>query len=287
MPPTRENLPRGSGDIPDVIAALRGLIAEALGTPEADLDRDRSLFALGMTSLHAIGLAAALARALGRPISPTLFWEQPTIAGLAAHIVGDEAPRPAASVAAPAGPEPVAIIGMACRFPQAPDLEGFWRLLADGVDATTEVPPDRWDAAHFHDPDPAAPGKTVTRRGAFLDDVRGFDPLAFGISPREADELDPQQRLALELSWEALEDAGLAPRGLAGRRVGVYFGSMWHDWADLSGPDLAGMSAHRATGSANNMIANRVSYVLGLRGPSLVLDTACSSALVAVHLAIQ
>jgi acyl transferase domain-containing protein len=180
-----------------------------------------------------------------------------------------------------------AIVGMACRFPRSPDLAAFWRLLDDAVDATSSVPADRWDSASYHDPDPAAPGKSVTARGAFLDDVRGFEPLFFGISPREADELDPQQRLALELTWEALEDAGLPPRGLAGSATAVFFGAMWHDWADLTHADLRGMTSHRATGISNNLIANRVSYALGLRGPSAVLDTACSSALVAAHLAVQ
>ena len=268
----------------DAIASLRPLLAAALDV--ADIDPQRRLFDLGMTSLHAMRLAAELARTLGRPVAPTLFWAHPTLAALAAHLVHGE-PGPRATVIPAAAAEPIAIVGMACRFPRAPDLAAFWRLLADGVDATTDVPPDRWDVARFHDPDPAAPGAAVTRRGAFLDDVRGFDPLFFGISPREADELDPQQRLALELAWEALEDAGVPPRGLAGSATAVFFASMWHDWSDLGRADIARMSAHRATGAATNMIANRVSYALGLRGPSLVLDTACSSALVAVHLASQ
>ncbi len=273
-------------EIEDISGWVCAWIADALRIEPASIDPHGRAFDLGLGSLHGVQLAAALALRLGRPVSPTLLWEHPTIAELSAHL-GGAAPTPERARSQARGPGPVAIVGMACRFPKAADLAAFWRLLATGTDATGRAPDDRWDVAHYHDTDPASPGKTVTERGAFLDDVRGFEPLFFGISPREADELDPQQRLALELAWEALEDAGVPPRGLAGSRTGVYLGAMWHDWADLTHADIAGMSAHRATGTANNLIANRVSYVLGLRGPSLVLDTACSSALVAIHLGCQ
>ncbi|HEY0138818.1 MAG TPA: beta-ketoacyl synthase N-terminal-like domain-containing protein, partial [Nannocystis sp.] len=262
-------------------------IAHVLQIDVAGIDPQARPFDLGLASIHGVQLAAALAVKLGRPVSPTLLWEHATIAELAAHLDGAPPLVPASPLPHAGVRGPVAIVGMAGRFPKARDLDAFWELLADGVDATGRVPADRWPADRWHDPDPHSPGKSVTDRGAFLDDVRGFEPLFFGISPREADELDPQQRLALELVWEALEDAGVPPRGLRGSRTGVYLGAMWHDWADLTHADLAGMSAHRATGTSNNLIANRVSYVLGLRGPSLVLDTACSSALVAIHLACQ
>ncbi|MDC0667756.1 type I polyketide synthase [Nannocystis radixulma] len=262
-------------------------LARTLQIDRATIDPRRRLFDLGLGSLQGVALAAELAAMLARPVSPTLLWEHPTIAELAAHLAGAAAPRPVAAPSTPTQREPVAIVGMACRFPRAPDLAAFWRLVADCVDATDTVPADRWDVAQWTDPDPHAPGKSVTARGAFLADVRGFEPLFFGISPREADELDPQQRLALELTWEALEHAGIPPRGLAGSRTGVYLGSMWHDWADLTHAHVAGMSSHRATGTANNLIANRVSYAFGLRGPSMVIDTACSSALVAIHLGCQ
>jgi acyl transferase domain-containing protein/acyl carrier protein len=188
---------------------------------------------------------------------------------------------------APAGEAPIAIVGLGCRFPGAEGRAAFWRLLCDGVDAISEVPPDRWDAAALHDPDPAAPGKTITKRGGFLDRVDGFDASFFGISPREAVEMDPQQRLLLETSWEALDDAGIPPRGLAGSRTAVLFGAMWRDYGKVPGNTRHSIAQHTATGNDLSIIAARVSYVLGLEGPSVALNTACSSSLVAVHLACQ
>ncbi|HYX25759.1 MAG TPA: acyltransferase domain-containing protein, partial [Thermoanaerobaculia bacterium] len=163
----------------------------------------------------------------------------------------------------------------------------FWKMLCAGVDATREVPADRWDAAAWYDPDPQAPGTINTRRGAFLDRVDGFDPLFFGISPREAAEMDPQQRLMLELAWEALEDAGIPPRSLAGRRAGVFVGVIGHDYADLHRAAGAEVTSHSGPGTSLSIVANRISYLLGLRGPSLSVDTACSSSLVSVHLACR
>ncbi|MET0402119.1 MAG: polyketide synthase, partial [Cystobacter sp.] len=183
--------------------------------------------------------------------------------------------------------EPLAVVGLACRFPGAPDAEAFWRVLCEGRELLQEVPADRWDAAAWHDADPQAPARMATRHGYFLDGVRGFDPLFFGISPREAAEMDPQQRLMLEVAWEALEDAGLPPGSLKGSRTGVFMGSIWHDYADRHLSERANVTLHSATGQSLNIVANRLSYVLGLKGPSLTVDTACSSSLVAVHLACQ
>ena len=274
-------------DLARITSWICAWVAGSLHVERSAVDPRRPLFDLGLASVHTIQLAAELAALLARPVSPTLLWEHPTIDALAAHLAGLATHARAAPPSVAPGPGPLAIVGMACRFPRAPDLAAFWRLLVDGVDASGPAPADRWDVGRHVDPDPAAPGKSITDRGAFLPDVRGFEPLFFAISPREADELDPQQRLALELTWEALEDAGVPPRSLVGSATGVFLGSMWHDWADLTRAHVAGMSAHRATGSANNLIANRVSYALGLRGPSLVVDTACSSALVAMHLGGQ
>ncbi|QRN93953.1 SDR family NAD(P)-dependent oxidoreductase [Archangium violaceum] len=185
------------------------------------------------------------------------------------------------------GAEPIAVVGLACRFPGAPDAEAFWRLLCDRRDLLREVPPDRWDSGVWYDADPQAPGKMVTRHGYFLDGVSQFDPLFFGISPREAAEMDPQQRLMLEVCWEALEDAGVPSSSLKGSRTGVFMGAIWHEYADRHLTDRASVTLHSSTGQSLNIVANRLSYVLGLRGPSLSVDTACSSSLVAVHLACQ
>src|SRR6185436_16810907 len=225
----------------------------------------------------------------------TLVWAHPSIAELARHLSGSASGTASGAgrlVPSPGrGSEPIAIVGIACRFPRSPDPRAFWRLLCDGIDATRSVPPDRWDADAFYHPDPQAPGTINTRRGAFLDRVDLFDPLFFGISPREACEMDPQQRLALELAWEGLEDAGIPPRSLAGSRsgkkTGVFAGVIGHDYAELHRLAGATITSHTGPGSTLSIVANRVSYLLGLRGPSLCVDTACSSSLAAVHLACR
>nr|WP_228038135.1 type I polyketide synthase [Nodosilinea sp. LEGE 06152] len=184
-------------------------------------------------------------------------------------------------------PEPIAIVGMACRLPGAPNLQAYWQLLTEGQDAIREVPADRWDVDAFYDADPQATGKTYCRWGGFLNGVDQFDPAFFGIAPREAPYIDPQQRLFLESVWEALEDAGIVPHDLGGQPVGVFAAASTLDYGQmlLQGPEVVG--TYTATGLASTMVANRVSYLLNLQGPSLTIDTACSSSLVAVHLACQ
>ena len=184
-------------------------------------------------------------------------------------------------------PEPIAIIGMGCRFPGAQNCEAFWHLLREGKDAIMPVPGDRWAIDPLYDPDATAPGKTYCRSGGFLDQVDQFDPTFFGIAPREASFIDPQHRLFLEVAWEALEDAALPPGSLSGSQTGVFVGISTNDYGQwlLAGPGAVG--TYTTTGLASTMVANRLSYLLNLRGPSLAIDTACSSSLVAVHLACQ
>jgi acyl transferase domain-containing protein/SAM-dependent methyltransferase/acyl carrier protein len=185
--------------------------------------------------------------------------------------------------------EPLAIIGMGCRFPGgANDPESFWRLMTEGREAISEVPPDRWDIDAFYDPNPDAPGKMSTRRGGFLSGIDQFDPEFFSISPREAAGMDPQQRMLLEVAWEALEHAGQSADLLEGSRTGVFAGLCNTDYYLMryeSGP--GSIDAYVATGNAHSVAAGRISYLLGLQGPSIAVDTACSSSLVAVHLACQ
>lgn len=186
--------------------------------------------------------------------------------------------------------EPIAVVGMGLRFPgNASDPESFWRLLRDGVDAITEVPPDRWDVNAYYDPDPDASGKMSTRWGGFLKTIDMFDPEFFGISPREAVSMDPQQRLLLEVAWESLENAGLGPEKLFGSPAGVFIGIASFDYVQnhLQQLDQDRIDAYFATGNTHSVASGRLSYVLGLRGPSISLDTACSSSLVAIHQACQ
>ena len=183
--------------------------------------------------------------------------------------------------------EPIAIIGTGCRFPGAFDIESFWQLLRQGIDAIAEVPPERWNINTFYDPEPAKPGKINSRWGGFLEQVDQFDPQFFGISPREAEYIDPQQRLMLEVTWEALENAGLVPEKLSGSQTGVFVGINGSDYDRLGCRNFDNLCAYNGTGSAPGIAANRISYSLNLRGPSVGLDTACSSSLVAVHLACQ
>lgn len=184
--------------------------------------------------------------------------------------------------------EPVAIIGTGIRFPgDVYDAEGLWRLLHDGVDAITEIPPERWRLEDFYDPDVSKPGKMITRYGSFLKNVDRFDPMFFGISPREALSMDPQQRLLLETTWEALENAAQSPEKLLGSQTGVFVGISNNDYGRLVFNDLDKIDTYASTGGAYSVAAGRISYLLGLNGPAISVDTACSSSLVTVHLACQ
>ena len=186
--------------------------------------------------------------------------------------------------------EPIAIVGIGCRMPGgANDADAFWRILRDKVDTIGDVPPDRWDIAAYHDPDGKRPGSISARRGAFVAGLDSFDPAFFGISPREASRIDPQQRMLLEVAWEAMEDAGSIPSQLAGTPVGVFVGISWNDYSaiQLAPGNADSIDTHTGTGGANSISANRISHAFDFRGPSVAIDTACSSALVAVHLACQ
>jgi acyl transferase domain-containing protein len=207
---------------------------------------------------------------------------------LAKHLAGSAARQ--APGAGAAAREPIAIVGASCRLPGgANDLDAFWRLLRDGVDAITPVPRERWDADHLYDEDPDAPGKVATRWGGFINDVDQFDAAYFGISPREAAEMDPQQRIVLETALDALDNAGMAREAIAGEAMGVFVGVHGHasDYLLLQNENLAEIDAFSGTGAAHNLLAGRLSYVLDANGPAVVVDTACSSSLVALHLAVQ
>ncbi len=186
--------------------------------------------------------------------------------------------------------EPIAVIGLGCRFPGGvTGPESYWRLLQNGVDAITEIPPERWDSNAYFDPDRNALGKTYTRWGGYLRDIDKFDPHFFGISPREAVSMDPQQRLFLEVAWEALENAAIAPEKLYESQTGVYAGVTTSEYGHLHTKHLTltDINAYTMSGNVNNCVSGRVAYLLGLHGPAVSVDTACSSSQVALHLACQ
>ena len=183
--------------------------------------------------------------------------------------------------------ESIAIVGMGCRFPGAPNPRAFWKLMCNGTDAITEVPPDRYDINAVYHPQPATPGKVMSRKGGFLDQVDQFDAGFFGLSPREASRMDPQHRLLLEVAWEAMEDAGLVPEKLTDEIASVFIGIITGDYWDRQFHNPADLDVYSTAGSARSGAAGRISYALGLRGVSVALDAACSSSLVAVHLACQ
>jgi acyl transferase domain-containing protein len=184
--------------------------------------------------------------------------------------------------------EPIAIVGAGLRLPGGVrDLETLWTLLAEGRDAITEIPRDRWDVEALYDADADAPGRMVTRHGGFVDAVDRFDAEFFGISPREAESMDPQQRLTLEIAWHALEDAGIAPAALDGTSTGVFLGVANGDYARMVFAHRDRIDPYFSIGNAGSVLAGRLSYFLGLHGPAITIDTACSSSLVALHLAMQ
>ncbi|WP_046317455.1 type I polyketide synthase [Mycobacterium sp. UM_Kg1] len=285
----------GTPGAAEISAWLIERLAQDLELPVAEIDPAKPFAFYGLDSIHAVRLSSALEKWLGCELVPTIAYEYPSIDLLSAHLarIAAESPTaPAAGAAAerperPAPDEPIAIVGIGCRFPGADGPEGFWRLLSGGVDATSDVPADRWDADAFYNPDPSVPGTAVTRRGGFLGQVDQFDFQFFGISPRESAQMDPQQRLLLEVAWEALEDAGQVPDQLAGSRTGVFVGISTNDYGflRLGQPQL--VDAYTGTGNALSIAANRLSYTFDFHGPSMSVDTACSSSLVAVDLACR
>jgi amino acid adenylation domain-containing protein/thioester reductase-like protein len=263
-------------------------IAATLKLPVSRIDRHEPFANFGLDSVQTVNLSAELEKHLGQKLSATLLWDFPTIAELATHLAGTrsvQSPSPLASGPAPTLAEPIAVIGMACRFPGAPNLAEFWRILAGGESAIVEVPTERWENLQ----DEAVQARLVSNKAGLIADVAQFDAAFFGISPREATRMDPQQRILLETTWHALENAGLAPnlQGQTPLVGGVFMGVSSYDYSRLQFADAQNVDAYAGTGNAHSIVANRLSYLLDFRGPSVAVDTACSSSLVAVHLAMQ
>lgn len=262
-----------------------------LGCEVEEIDVNASLKDVGVSSRDALELSGELAEVLGRPVSPVDFWQNPTLNALAAYLTApgqDNSADPATVAARGSLDEPIAVVGLGCRFPggiTAPDV--LWQFLEDGQCAVGEVPPERWQPFDDGSPEIGAALSRTTRWGSFLDDVDAFDADFFGISAREAVKMDPQQRLLLEVAWEALEHAGIPANSLRRSQTGVFVGACTSEYGYLAAADLPKVDAWSNTGGALSIIANRLSYFLDLRGPSITVDTACSSSLVAIHLACQ
>ncbi|KAB8330057.1 type I polyketide synthase [Scytonema tolypothrichoides VB-61278] len=262
-----------------------------------EIDIRQPLVQYGLSSLAAVGISGELQEWLGRELSPTLLYDYPTIESLTQHLAGLETrvnqqnahrtPTTEEAIGFATAQGAIAIIGIGCRFPGAKDPESYWQLLHDGVDAVKEMPPSRWDISNFSNQTTADIKQMHTQWGGFLEKVDQFDPQFFGIAPREAELMDPQQRLLLEVSWEALENAGQTQQQLAGSQTGVFIGICNYDYSRFVFNPSVAINPYSGTGNALSIAANRLSYVLDLRGPSWAVDTACSSSLVAVHQACQ
>ncbi|MEU8844618.1 beta-ketoacyl synthase N-terminal-like domain-containing protein, partial [Streptomyces roseus] len=274
-----------------LLELARTHVAAVLGHESADaIAPDRAFQELGFDSLSAVELRNQLKAATGLRLPATLVFDYPNARAVAQYIgesIGGAAQgaaaRPAAAVArtrADADDDQIAIVAMSCRLPGGvTSPEELWQLVVEGRDAVSGFPLDRgWDVENVYDPEPGVPGKTYANEGGFLYRAGDFDPHFFGISPNEALIMDPQQRQLLEVSWEAIERAGINPHTLKGSRTGVFAGVMYHDY---------GQGTEAAATTGGSLISGRVSYTLGLEGPSMTVDTACSSSLVSLHLATQ
>ncbi len=263
-----------------------------IGCTPDEVDPALSLADLGVSSRDAVVLSGELTELLGKTVSPIDFWEHPTINALAAYLTAPvpdpESESALKRTARSSLDEPIAVIGMGCRFPGGiSGPEELWQFICDRRSSIGRVPDERWELFDDGSPEVKALLARITRWGSFLDSIDAFDAEFFEISPSEAEKMDPQQRLLLEVAWEALEHAGIPPNSLRRSQTGVFAGSCLSEYGAIASTDLPQIDGWSNTGGAMSIIANRLSYFLDLRGPSVAVDTACSSSLVAIHLACQ
>ena len=285
------------GTGPRMHRAVHSALASVLGYADpSGIDAQRPFTDLGLDSRMAVELRTLLQEEVGVPLPTALVYSHPTPVALIDYLANtvdapEDRPNGDGAPFAPAGGDPVAIVGMGCRYPgdvHTPD--DLWRLVSEGRDATSGFPRNRgWDLGRLYDPAGERPGTSLAQRGGFLHDADEFDAAFFGINPREATAMDPQQRLLLEVAHEALERSGLDPRRLAGHSVGVYVGATAQDYGPRLGEhaDEQGISGYLLTGGTSSVASGRLAYAYGFRGPALTVDTACSSSLVAIHMAAR
>jgi polyketide synthase PksN len=303
-------------------SALIYLISQQLKVKVEDIDVDAELSEFGFDSISLTAFSNTLNKSYGLELSPTIFFEYPTVAGFAEYLAHEHqgllaekfalrtnAKRASGVVArspevlqaagsgrrhrrtslpstADQGPEPIAIIGMSGCFPGARDVDAFWENLAKGKDCITEIPKERWDWRAFSGD--AGEGSTTSLKwGAFIEGIAEFDPLFFGISPREAELMDPQQRLLMTYTWKAIEDAGYSAQSLSGSQTGIFVGTANSGYSELIGQANIPIEGYSSTGAVSSLGPNRMSYLLNLHGPSEPIETACSSSLVAIHRAVR